>query len=75
MEMPIGRAWMLQKGNIVIPMDNITTHLVYIGCCNLPRGFKIMQMHCGTYTKHSPSGKTGVQANGPLILYLTNIGS
>ena len=30
MEMPIGRAWMLQKGNIVIPMDNLTTHSVYM---------------------------------------------
>ena len=35
--------WMLQKGNIVIPMDiKITTHSVYSlrGCCNLPLWFQ-----------------------------------
>ena len=35
-------------------------HIKYIGCCNLPRGFKNMQMHCGTYTKHSPGRKNSL---------------
>ena len=47
--------WMLQKGDIVIPMNNITKHSMYMLLQPAP-WFTNMQMHYGTYTKYSPGG-------------------
>ena len=62
--------WILQKGNLVIPMDKITTQCIWR--CNLPQGFKYMQIHCGTYTKHNASGKIVLRAYGALVFHLSN---
>ena len=54
--------WMLQKGNIVIPMNNITTHSVYM----------LLQLVPRTYTKDNPGGKTSLQAYEALVFHLSN---
>ena len=62
---------MLQKGNIVIPMDNLTTQSVYM----LLQSVLWFQEYANAImapTQHSLGGKTDLQAYGALVSHLSN---